>query len=121
MSRIKAIISRADWQQHVSTWRTSGMTQAAYCRQHQLNATTFNGWVVMERKASPTTTSLPRTVVPIVIQPTSRAASFAAPTTTPRQPSIPPSIVLQRGNGWQLHLPADIPVTWLAQLLTTLA
>jgi hypothetical protein len=42
MSRIKAIISRADWQQHVSTWRTSGMTQAAYCRHHQLNATTFN-------------------------------------------------------------------------------
>ena len=121
MSRIKAIISRADWQQHVSTWRTSGMTQAAYCRQHQLNATTFNGWVIMDRKASLTTTSAPRTIVPVVIQPTSRAASFAPATTTPSPPSIPPSIVLQRGNGWQLHLPADIQVAWLAQLLTTLA
>ena len=121
MSRIKSVISCADWQQHVSTWRTSGLTQAAYCRQHQLNATTFNGWVVMDRKALPATTSAPRTIVPVVIQPTSHAASLAASMATPRQPSIPPSIVLQRGNGWQLHLPADIPVAWLAQLLTTLA
>jgi hypothetical protein len=117
MLRIKAIMSRADWQQHVSAWSTSGMTQAAYCRQHQLNATTFNGWVVMDRKASPTTTSAPRTIVPVVIQPTSHAASLAASMATPRQPSL----VLQRGNGWQLHLPADIQVAWLAQLLTTLA
>jgi hypothetical protein len=117
MSRIKAIMSRADWQQHVSTWRTSGMTQAAYCRQYQLNATTFNSWVVMDRKASLTTTSAPRTIVPVVIQPNSRAASFGPATTRPRQPSL----VLQRGNGWQLHLPADIQVAWLAQLLTTLA
>jgi hypothetical protein len=71
----------------------------------------------MDRKASPTTTSVPRTIVPVVIQPNSRAASFAPSTTTPRQPSL----VLQRGNGWQLHLPADIQVAWLAQLLTTLA
>lgn len=110
MSRIKVIKSRADWQEHVSTWRSSGMTQAAYCRQHQLNATTFNGWVVMNRKASPATASAPRTIVTAMIQPTSRAASFAASTTMLGQPSIPPSIVLQRGNGWQLHLPADIPV-----------
>lgn len=34
MSIVKSVISRADWLEHVSTWRTSGLTQAAYCRDH---------------------------------------------------------------------------------------
>jgi transposase len=33
-----------EWQQHIQTWQASGLTQAAYCRQHGLNPTTFSGW-----------------------------------------------------------------------------
>lgn len=106
MSRIKSILSRADWLQHVSTWRASGLTQAAYCRERKLNATTFNGWIVRGRKESPAIA--PRITVPIVIQPSTPAAST-------------PSIVLQHGSGWQLVLPADVQITWLAQLLNELA
>jgi 2-oxoglutarate dehydrogenase complex dehydrogenase (E1) component-like enzyme len=29
----------------VAKYRESGLTQAAYCRQHGLNATTFSGWL----------------------------------------------------------------------------
>ena len=32
-------------QQHVLAWGGSGLTQAAYCRQHNIDATTFSGWL----------------------------------------------------------------------------
>ena len=107
MSRFKSSINKADWLQHVSTWQTSGMTQAAYCREHKLNATTFNGWITRGRKVSITTTKL--TAVPIVIQPVKPVASNLA------------TIVLQHGTGWQLTLPADVQINWLARLLNELA
>lgn len=106
MSRIKSILSRADWLQHVSTWRASGLTQAAYCREYKLNATTFNGWIVRGRNESPATASL--ITVPIVIEPSTPVASTL-------------SIVLQHGSGWQLALSADVQITWLARLLNELA
>ncbi|WP_439097762.1 IS66 family insertion sequence element accessory protein TnpA, partial [Methylocucumis oryzae] len=31
----------AHWIHHLNTWQSSGMTQAAYCRQHRLNVKTF--------------------------------------------------------------------------------
>ena len=46
MARIKSVLKREDWLHHVIVWRASGLTQAAYCREHQLTATTFNGWVL---------------------------------------------------------------------------
>ena len=107
MSRFKSLISKADWLQHVSTWQASGMTQAAYCREHELNATTFNGWITRGRKAA--SPSIKLTAVPVVIQPVTPAVSNLAP------------IVLQHESGWQLTLPADVQVTWLAQLLNELA
>ena len=45
MSRIKSTLSRAQWLQHVTAWQGSGLSQAAYCREHQLNHSTFHGWV----------------------------------------------------------------------------
>ena len=107
MSRFKSLISKADWLQHVSTWQTSGMTQAAYCREHKLNATTFNGWITRSRKTSSPITKL--TAVPVIIQPVAPAVSNLAP------------IVLQHGSGWQLTLPAEVQITWLARLLNELA
>ena len=39
MLKIKSILNRADWLQHISAWRTSGLTQAAYCREHRKRPT----------------------------------------------------------------------------------
>jgi hypothetical protein len=107
MSRIKSIINRADWLQHITTWRASELTQAAYCRQHKLNATTFNGWINRGRKTLSSRTQL--TTVPVVIQTDAPATSALSP------------IVLHHGTGWQLALPADVQITWLARLLNELA
>ena len=108
MSRIKSVLKRADWVQHVSTWRKSGLTQAAYCREHQLNATTFNGWVLRGQAVPSATARL--TAVPIVIQSgTPVATSTASP------------LVLQHSSGWQLALSSDVQIPWLARLLKELA
>ena len=106
MSRVKLAIRRADWLEHVRIWRTSGLTQAAYCRDHQLNATTFNGWILRGRVKS--TATIPLTTVPIAIEPGPASTSAL-------------SIVLQHGSGWQLALPTDVQTTWLARLLKELA
>ena len=108
MSRIKSILKRPEWLEHVNAWHRSGLTQAAYCRDHQLNATTFNGWIVRDRSVAPAT--VPLTTVPMVIQP-----SAAVVGTTPA------ALVLQHSSGWKLALPADVQINWLARLLGELA
>jgi transposase-like protein len=34
---------------HIEAWQTSGMSQAAYCREHGLNTRTFGNWVRKHR------------------------------------------------------------------------
>jgi hypothetical protein len=34
----------AFWQGHLSAWSASGLTQVAYCRQHQLSRAAFGWW-----------------------------------------------------------------------------
>lgn len=35
---------RPFWQKHLRAWSQSGLTQADYCRQHQLSAAAFGWW-----------------------------------------------------------------------------
>ena len=106
MSRIKSTLSRAQWLQHVTAWQGSGLSQAAYCREHQLNHSTFHSWI--SRGQVPALACAPLTTLPIVVQPSPPAAS-----------NLPP-IVLRHDSGWQLSLPADMQTTWLGQLLNQL-
>ena len=52
---------RPFWQKHLRAWCRSSLTQAAYCRQHQLSAPAFGWWKRQlegkprARKGSPTT------------------------------------------------------------------
>lgn len=36
--------NRTYWKQHIENWRSSGLTQVAYCRQHELRAHQFTYW-----------------------------------------------------------------------------
>lgn len=76
MSRIKSVLKREDWMHYVIAWCTSGQTQAAYCREHQLNATTFTGWVLRGQDVSSATA--PLTTVPVVIQSGTPVAALTA-------------------------------------------
>jgi hypothetical protein len=35
---------RSCWKQHIEGWRSSGMTQTAYCQQHELSGHQFTYW-----------------------------------------------------------------------------
>lgn len=89
-----------NWINHIETWQSSGLTQAAYCRQQGLNANTFSGRLHAFR---------------------SRHAT-ASPTLIPVQIQHPLSevMVLQLSQGHRLELPASISVQWLAELLRCL-
>jgi len=41
---------RRFWEQHVRNWKSSGLTQAEYCRQHELSSKSFLYW---KRKDKP--------------------------------------------------------------------
>lgn len=96
------------WLKHVTAWRTSGLLQTAYSRQHNLNATTFNNWVRRIRQETGIACVPSLTTVPITIRPDN-----AAPPASP--------VNLQHHRGWQLSLSSDVCATWLAQLLNGLA
>jgi hypothetical protein len=43
--RQKVVMARRRfWARHLQGWKRSGLSQAEYCRQHQLSATTFAWW-----------------------------------------------------------------------------
>lgn len=57
--------AKADfWRGHLAEWRSSGLTQAAYCRQHSLSVPSFGYWRrTLETRSATTSAAL----LPIVI------------------------------------------------------
>jgi hypothetical protein len=90
-------------QQHIEAWQLSGLTQAAYCRQHGLNAITFSGWLRRYR-------AVPEGAIPglLPIQLTPVATAPTGP------------LVLRLASGHHLELPAASAPDWLAELLRCL-
>src|SRR3974377_2467617 len=70
---------RAQWQQHLNAHAASGLTQAAYCREHGLNARYFSVWkrklcAPIEVRGSATAEAAP-TFIPVFV----KAARSALP------------------------------------------
>lgn len=91
---------RAVWLGHVQAWHDSGLTQVAYCRQHDLKPKALAYWIRRSRQASSGSTL---TLVPLTIQ-------------MPPAPSTA-ALCLQHPSGWQLSLPASVEPAWLAGVL----
>jgi transposase-like protein len=66
--------SADDRRELIAEFRSSGLTQAAFCRQWELNPTTFSGWLRTDREQTPPVTfcevQVPAAVLsrPIVIE-----------------------------------------------------
>lgn len=87
---------------HIGAWQTSGMSQAAYCREHGLNTKTFGNWVRKHRAGQVIRSPA---LVPVTIKP------MPVPTNTLRL----------RGQGDHvLELPLTISPHWLGELLKCL-
>lgn len=98
MSTLQA--KRDDWQAHVRAWRESGLSQVAYCAVHGLKPHQLSYWVKRETTQTDTLTFVAVSVPP------------------PRSTS---DLVLRGVGHWQLHLPADVPCDWLANLMQHLS
>jgi hypothetical protein len=91
---------------HVKAWHQSGLSQADYCRQQDINPKTFSRWarheLAMDKDA-------PLEVIPIQIVPSAPAATAEA------------SMMLRLAQGAQLELSTAVSPRWLAELLQCLA
>jgi hypothetical protein len=55
---------RRQWEGHVARWRASGLSMAAYCRQHELSYAAIVWWRRrLEQAIAP---ALPLTLIPVV-------------------------------------------------------
>ena len=87
---------------HIEAWQTSGMSQAAYCREHGLNTKTFGNWVRKHRAGQVIRSPA---LVPLTIKPM----------------SMPANTLRLRGRGDHvLELPPTVSPHWLGELLKCL-
>lgn len=89
------------WKTHINAWQSSGLSQAAYCRQHQLTYTTFSARLCEFRAQAKSSPSAPPVLLPIHVQ---------------RHPSPEARLVLHHALGHRLELPAGVSASWLAEL-----
>ncbi|MCX7100799.1 MAG: IS66 family insertion sequence element accessory protein TnpB [Methylobacter sp.] len=89
------------WKTHIDAWQISGLSQAAYCRQHQLAHSTFSARL-RELRAKPIVSLLsPPVLLPIHVQPHS-------------SPEV--GFILHHAKGHRLELPVGVSASWLADL-----
>lgn len=53
MNAVQKAKNARQWQSHLQTWRSSGLTQAEYWREHKLSEKAFNYWVRKNRQHIP--------------------------------------------------------------------
>jgi hypothetical protein len=97
----------AQWRAHVSAWRGSGQTQAAYCAAHGLSVSTLGYWISRLREDGDGADGARLTLV------------AARPMTT----LVPPpaggaELTLRSPLGWALVFGSRPPAAWLRELLS---
>lgn len=92
------------WQAHIESWQGSGLTQAEYCRQQNINIKTFAARLSEYRHQQKTGQAV---LIPIVVD------EVAKP--------VPEKIILHCSKGHRLELPGTVSVAWLSDLLRRLA
>lgn len=92
------------WLSHITAWQRSGLSQVAYCRQHQLPLSTFSARLSEFRSQAKSSLPAPPVLLPVQVQP----------------PALPKAgLILHRGEH-RLELPASVSASWLAELLRCL-
>ena len=95
------------WQRHITSWQQSGLSQKAYCQQHQLCLSTFHN-KYRELKSDIAVASAKQFTVLPVIRPVTSAQT---------EPAV---ISIQSPQGWRLECPLTIPALTLTTLLSAL-
>ncbi len=91
------------WRCHIEAWQNSGLSQTAYCRQHQLNSRSFTARLSEYRRE---TGEEKPVLIPVTV---TEASGELNPE--------PKTIVLHCLQGHRLELPETISAQWLSVLL----
>lgn len=89
------------WRQHIEAWQSSGMSQAEYCAQQQINVRTFTARLSDYRKIPAPGSAA--ALIPVHIE-----------------PSVAAAIVFTHAQGHRLELPPSVSARWVAELLRCL-
>jgi len=100
----------ANWRRHVEAWRESGLSQADYCRQQNLNRKTFSLWTRRVRDDLSMSKDSPLELISVQVTPSAPAVTAEAS-----------PILLRLAHGAQLELSTAASPHWLAELLRCLA
>jgi hypothetical protein len=103
------------WQKHLDQWRTSGLTQEAYCRRYDLSYSSFarnRNRISRERKAGNVANV---SFIPVTVKPEPMAAMAVAPDTLVRLP--PTSIEVRLANGRSIVLSHGCDEAWLGRVI----
>ena len=93
----------AKWRQHIEAWQRSGLSQAEYCAEQQINVRTFTARLSDYRKLPKSDSA---TLIPVQV--------------APSEP-VDAAIVFTHAQGHRLELPASVSASWVAELLQCLA
>jgi len=89
------------WLTHITAWQRSGLSQVAYCQQHQLAKSTFLARLSEFRAQVKSVSQEPLVLLPIQTQP----------------PALPKCGIILHHKDHRLELPASVAASWLAELL----
>jgi len=89
------------WRQRIEAWQSSGLSQAEYCAEQQINVRTFAARLSDYRKVPKADSAA---LIPVQVEPSSAAV-----------------IILTHARGHRLELPTSISANWVAELLRCLA
>jgi hypothetical protein len=92
------------WLNHITAWQSSGLSQAAYCRQYQLTYATFSARLCEFRAQAKSSLPAPPVLLPIQVLP----------------PALSKAVIILKHGKHQLELPASVSTSWLAELLRCL-
>lgn len=90
------------WRQHIEAWQRSGLSQAEYCAEQQINVRTFTARLSDYRKL-PKADSV--ALIPVQV--------------APSEP-VDAGILFTHAQGHRLALPASVSAQWVAELLRCL-
>ena len=111
---------REFWQAHVDAWRESGLTQRAYCREHELPEEQLSHWKHRLRKAQRRARTRSRLVpIRVLQESTPRTANLDEHTSQARHCGGDLTLVL--GNGLRLEIGDDFNSATLCRVLEVLA
>lgn len=106
----KRAMREAQWRAHISGWRSSGQSQAAYCAAHGLSVSTLGYWIKRLRDVSRDEVAAEGKLTLVAARPMRSLFS-------PSSASSP--LTLRSPSGWALVFSSLPPAPWLREVLAS--